>query len=109
GTKGVRDGRWRTGFLRVAASARAPILPVFIDGRNSTFFYALSFLARPLSTLWLVREMFKQAKRCVDVRIGEPISYRSYQGVQLPPQTKAKLLRRHLYRIGGDRPGLFPA
>lgn len=109
GAKGVRDGRWRTGFLRVAASARAPILPVFIDGRNSTFFYALSFLARPLSTLWLVREMFKQAKRCVDVRIGEPISYRSYQGVQLPPQTKAKLLRRHLYRIGGDRPGLFPA
>lgn len=109
GAKGIRDGRWRTGFLRVAASARAPVLPVFIDGRNSTFFYALSFLARPLSTLWLVREMFKQAKRCVDVRIGEPVSYRSYQGVRLPPHAKAKQFRRHLYRIGADRPGLFPA
>ncbi len=109
GAKGVRDGRWRTGFLRIAATARAPILPVFIDGRNSTFFYALSFLARPLSTLWLVREMFKQAKRCVDVRIGEPISYRCYQGLELAPAGKAKVFRRHLYRIGSDRPGLFPA
>jgi putative hemolysin len=108
GAKGIRDGRWRTGFLRVAASARAPILPVFIDGRNSTFFYALSFLARPLSTLWLVREMFKQAKRCVDVRIGQPVSHRCYRHIELPAEAKAKLFRRHLYRIGNDRPGLFP-
>jgi len=108
GPKGIRDGRWHTGFLRVAASARAPILPVFVDGRNSTFFYALSFLARPLSTLWLVREMFKQAKRCVDVRIGLPVSFQAYQRIELPPREKAKLFRRHLYRVGGDRPGLFP-
>lgn len=108
GAKGIRDGRWRTGFLRVAASAQAPILPVFIDGRNSTFFYALSFLARPLSTLWLVREMFKQARRCVDVRIGQPIDYRCHRRLELPAAAKAKLFRRHLYRIGSDRPGLFP-
>ena len=108
GPKGIRDGRWHTGFLRVAASARAPIVPVFIDGRNSTFFYALSFLARPLSTLWLVREMFKQAKRCVDVRIGQPVSFSSYQRIELPPREKAKLFRRHLYRVGSDRSGLFP-
>lgn len=107
GHKGIRDGRWQTGFLRIAASAQAPILPVFIDGRNSTFFYALSFLARPLSTLWLVREMFKQAKQCVDVRIGLPVGFQTYQRIGLPPREKAKLFRRHLYRIGNGRPGLF--
>jgi putative hemolysin len=78
-----------------------------VDGRNSAFFYALSFLARPISTLWLVREMFKQAKNCVDIRIGEPISPESYQrsGVSLPE--KAQLFRHHVYRIGKDRDGIF--
>lgn len=107
GAKGVRDGEWRTGFLRIAATAKAPILPIYVDGRNSAFFYALSFLARPLSTLWLVREMFKQAKRCIDVRIGQPIGYRGYQRVDVPLPEKAKLLRRHLYRIGSDRAPIF--
>lgn len=61
---GIRDGHWHSGFLRIATATRSPILPVYIDGRNSLFFYALSLFSRPLSTLWLVREMFKQASRC---------------------------------------------
>lgn len=107
GPKGVRDGNWQHGFLRIATSCQAPILPVHINGRNSVFFYALSFLAKPLSTLWLVREMFKQADRCVDIRIGEPISYNSYQAIDLPLREKTKLFKHHLYRIGNDRSGIF--
>lgn len=105
--KGIRDGKWNSGFLRIASATKAPVLPVFVDGRNSSFFYALSFLARPLSTLWLVREMFKQAKRCVDVRIGEAISYWAYQKIEVPLHEKAHLFKRHLYRIGNDRSGIF--
>lgn len=107
GVKGVRDCDWRSGFLRIATSTKAPILPIFVDGRNSALFYALSFMARPISTLWLVREMFKQAKNCVDIRIGEPISYDSYQQVQVPLREKVKLFQRHLYRIGKGKKGIF--
>jgi putative hemolysin len=107
GAKGVRDGKWRTGFLRMAIATNAPVLPVFVDGRNSAFFYALSFLARPLSTLWLVREMFKQAKNCVDIRIGEPISFDSHHRVNVSIKEKAQMFRRHLYRIGHDKSGVF--
>ncbi len=107
GTKGVRDGKWRSGFLRIATSCNAPVLPTFVDGRNSGFFYALSFLARPISTLWLVREMFKHAKNCVDIRIGEPVSPESYQRSGMPIGEKAQLFRRHVYRIGRDRDGIF--
>ena len=109
GARGVRDGKWNSGFLRIASAAKAPVLPVFVDGRNSTFFYALSFLARPLSTLWLVREMFKQAQRCVDVRIGEAISFSAYQKIDIPVKDKAQIFQRHLYRIGHNRPGVFTA
>lgn len=107
GAKGVRDGKWQTGFLRIAAACSAPVLPIFVDGRNSGFFYALSFLARPISTLWLVREMFKQAKNCVDIRIGQPVSFDNYQRVGVPIKEKAQLFRRHVYRIGHDKDGIF--
>lgn len=107
GAKGVRDGKWRTGFLRLANACNAPIVPVFIDGRNSAFFYALSFLAKPLSTLWLVREMFKQARNCVEIRIGQPVSCRGYQRLTMPLQEKSELFRRHVYRIGRNREGIL--
>lgn len=107
GTKGIRDGKWRPGFLRIAASCNAPVLPAFVDGRNSAFFYALSFLARPISTLWLVREMFKQARNCVDIRIGEPVSPESYQRSGVSLTERAQLFRSHVYRVGHDRDGIF--
>ncbi|MFA5494164.1 MAG: lysophospholipid acyltransferase family protein [Porticoccaceae bacterium] len=107
GAKGVRDGKWQSGFLRIASACNAPILPVFVDGRNSALFYVLSFLARPVSTLWLVREMFKHAKNCVDIRIGQPVAFDSYQRVAVSPREKAQLFRRHLYRIGQDKDGVF--
>ncbi|HMM68771.1 MAG TPA: 1-acyl-sn-glycerol-3-phosphate acyltransferase, partial [Dokdonella sp.] len=68
---GVRDGRWRHGFLRFADQAGAPVVPVRIEGRNSVLFYGVSAFFRPLGTSLLAREMFAREKRLV-IRIGEP-------------------------------------
>ena len=105
--QGIRDGDWRSGFLRMAINSKSPILPVFVDGRNSVLFYSVSLVAKPLSTLLLVREMFKQARNCVDIRVGELISYDSYQKINVSLKEKAKLFKRHLYRVGQNRTGLF--
>ena len=104
---GIRDGRWHSGFLRIATATRSAVLPIHIDGRNSMFFYALSFVSYPLSTLWLVREMFKQAHRSVHVSIGHPIPFSSYQQLQLPMKTRIKLFQKHLFRIGKQKDGIF--
>ncbi|WP_018295383.1 GNAT family N-acyltransferase [Mariprofundus ferrooxydans] len=104
---GIRDGSWNSGFLRIATATRAPILPVYIDGRNSMFFYALSLFSRPLSTLWLVREMFKQARRSVHISIGNPVPFDSYQRTHLPMKSCVKLFQRHLYRIGKQKEPVF--
>ena len=100
GPQGVRDGKWSSGFLRFAAQAQAPILPMFVDGRNSIFFYALSMLAKPISTLWLVREMFKQAKKHVDVRVGSLIYPEQIERLEVNPQARAKLVKKHVYKLG---------
>ena len=103
GAKGVRDGRWRHGFLRFASKTRAPILPMFVDARNSLFFYSLSLLAKPLSTLWLVREMFKHNNKNMRVRIGNAVNFDVYDKLPLDSKAKVNLFRRHVYKIGKNR------
>lgn len=106
GPQGVRDGQWQSGFLKMAASAKAPILPIFVAARNSVFFYSLSFLAKPLATLWLVREMFKQCHRTVDARIGHLIPFEHYDRVESKKIT-AQRLKRHVYGLARNRKPLF--
>jgi putative hemolysin len=103
GAKGVRDGRWRHGFLRFASKTRAPILPMFVDAKNSLFFYSLSLLAKPLSTLWLVREMFKHNNKNMRVRIGSAVNFDVYDKLPLDSKAKVNLFRRHVYKIGKNR------
>ncbi len=107
-TRGIRDRAWQSGVIRFSEKSRAPLVPVHINARNSIFFYALSLIALPLSTLWLVREMFKQTHNCAHLRIGKPIDSADIAKLTLPKKEKAKLLRKHLYRIGAGRKAILP-
>tara|TARA_R110000823_G_scaffold139607_6_gene269529 strand:- start:9906 stop:11651 length:1746 start_codon:yes stop_codon:yes gene_type:complete len=107
GPKGVKDGVWLSGFVRIARRARAPIQPVFVAGRNSVLFYSLSFLARPISTLWLVREMFRQSHNTVDARVGNPVTFEQYTALQVSADKLAALFRKHVYRLARDGRPVF--
>ncbi|MCH1929094.1 lysophospholipid acyltransferase family protein [Shewanella sp. A25] len=104
---GVRDTQWHSGFLRLAISCNAPLLPIYLDAKNSVAFYGASMIYKPLATLLLVKEMFKQAKRNMPVRIGELIPHEAVRGIDFPLKTKVKLLKNHLYRIGKNKKPLF--
>ena len=105
--KGVMDGKWRNGFLRFARKAKVPIVPMHIDGKNSLFFYALSLFAKPISTLWLIDEMFKQAKRDIRIRIGNPISFEDYQNVDVEDERLIRLFKKHIYTLPKKKPSLL--
>ncbi|MDX3774372.1 lysophospholipid acyltransferase family protein [Chromatiaceae bacterium AAb-1] len=104
---GIRDGKWHGGFLRFAVNAKAPILPIYIDGRNSALFYGASMLYKPLATMLLVQEMFKQQRKQIDMRIGELIPYDSFANLQLETQARIKLFKKHLYRLAKNKPVLL--
>lgn len=74
GARGVRDTRWRRGFMRFARRSGAPVLPIHVGARNSTLFYGISALCRPASTMLLAREMFAHRQRPVRLEIGTPIT-----------------------------------
>lgn len=97
--KGVRDGRWNPGFVRFAEKTAAAILPVQVRGRNSLWFYGLSMVNKPLSTLWLIREMFKQMRRGIDIRIGSPVAAEHFKQWPLTSRAQAGLWRKHVYRL----------
>ena len=96
---GVRDRQWSDGFLRLAAKAEAPIVPIYVHGRNSALFYLASLLAKPLSTCLLVDEMFKQRGKRIQIRIGERIPY------SRDSEQPAEAFRRHVYLIGQGKTG----
>lgn len=104
---GVRDLHWHSGFLKIAQACHAPLLPMFVDAKNSATFYGASMIYKPLASLLLVKEMFKQAKRTMPVRIGQLIPKEVVSGADFPLKTKVKLLKNHLYRIGKNRSPLF--
>lgn len=103
--RGVRDTRWRRGFLRFARACDAPVLPVRIQARNSALFYGASALFKPAGTVLLAREMFAQRARRLMLRIGHPR--------RIPAEADGdavlQAIRRDLYALGTRRERAPPA
>ncbi|MCW4149674.1 lysophospholipid acyltransferase family protein [Halomonas sp. 18H] len=107
GPAGVRDGKWLSGFLHAARRTNAPILPVHVNGRNSSWFYGLAYLHGPLGTLMLPSEMFRQRDRQVALRVGGLIPLARFDREDLTTAVRMKLLRKHVYRLGRGQKGVF--
>ena len=105
---GVRDGRWSDGFARLAQRGRTPVLPIHVAARNSAMFYGLSMLAKPLSTAMLPREAISPVSRRIGFSVGALVSTDELeQHAGGSTQRAAKLMRRHVYRVGRHRGLIF--
>jgi putative hemolysin len=102
---GIKDQKWSASYLKLAQKTNSPLLPVYINGRNSLLFYTSSIIYRPLSTIQLAHEMFKQQNRHVPIQIGQQIPIQELAKLPLSNKEKNKLVKRHLYRIAkGKKP-----
>ncbi|MDB4837018.1 lysophospholipid acyltransferase family protein [Marinomonas sp.] len=96
---GVKDQKWNQSYLKMAQKTNSPLLPVHIGGRNSMLFYTSSIVYRPLSTLQLANEMFRQRNRKIPMQVGQSIPIQEVAVLPLSDKEKSKLVKRHLYRI----------
>lgn len=79
----VVDLVWKKSFVTKAKQYQKDIVPVYINGRNSDFFYNLSYWRTKLGVkaniemLYLSDEFFRQRNQRVTIKIGEkiPISH----------------------------------
>ncbi len=103
---GIKDTYWKSGFVKIAQRTATPVLPIHIKARNSSIFYALSFLYKPMSALLLGHELMRSRKP-LEFKIGEIIPHTSFESTQLKHKQYARLFRKHLYRLGKGRTTLL--
>ena len=105
---GVRDGRWSDGFARLSLRRKVPVLPVHVAARNSTMFYGMSMLAKPLSTAMLPREAVASGSRRIGFSIGALVAASELEQRSGGSSAQAAMLmRRHVYRVGRHRGLIF--
>ncbi len=101
--KGIKDGTWKSGFIKIAEHNQTPISPIFIDSRNSATFYAASMIYKPLSTLMLIHEMYKQKHNVIEFIAGDLIEPGHWQQLGLKRKVLAKKFKKHLFGLSKKR------
>lgn len=80
---GIIDLEWKKTFVTKAIETKRDIIPVYITGRNSNFFYNLARFRKAIGLkfniemLYLPDEMYKQEGKHIDLIFGQPISWQS--------------------------------
>ncbi len=76
----VEDPAWKSSFLKKAYASQRQVVPVFVEGELSDFFYGVANWRRRLGLrfniemLWLPDEMFSQSGKHFRIAVGEPLS-----------------------------------
>ena len=105
--KGIRDGKWQNGFIKLAKKAHCPILPIHIKAKNSALFYGMSTLYKPLGTMLLVKEMFNKNDQEIRFKIGAPIPFNAIiQSGQTNKQLSQRF-RKHVLNLGKKKKPLL--
>ncbi len=103
-TKGkVQDLEWKKTFVTLARESDRLVVPVFIEGNLSNFFYRLSNFRKAIGIkaniemLYLSNEMFKQRGKKVCFTFGEAIDLKSF--VNLSDVEIAQKIKTRVYQL----------
>ncbi len=80
----IEDLEWKKTFIRKSRDYQRDVIPTYIEGSVSTFFYRLANLRSRLKIktniemLYLADEMFKQFGREIKIVFGKPIPHKTF-------------------------------
>lgn len=105
--EGVADLPWQKSFISKAVAHKKDVIPTYIDGKNSSFFYNLSNfrtklgLKANLEMFYLVDELFKQKGQTITIRFGKRISYQTFDKSKNMEEW-ASYVRGEVYAMAGQ-------
>jgi len=100
----IEDLEWKKSFISKAKKYEKDIVPVYIEGRNSNFFYNLARLRiflgikANIEMFYLADEMFAQRGKKITIHIGKPISYKYFDGSK-SERKWAEEVKRTVYNL----------
>lgn len=93
----ICDLEWQKNFVQRAREYQRNIVPIYFEGRNSKFFYALAYIRKKLhiklniEMLYLVDEMYGAHGKHFKVHVLPPIPYTALDNSRTPKQWAQKI------------------
>ncbi|MFB9084966.1 lysophospholipid acyltransferase family protein [Erwinia tracheiphila] len=106
---GLRESRWQEGFVRLAIKHKAALVPVFIKGRNSFWYYLTASIWRPLSNLMIFREIARHQGRRMCLKICPQVFLQQTEVDKKDYAATALMLQKHLFGVSRNKSELFPS
>ena len=110
----IEDLVWKKSFITKAIQYQKNIVPVFIDGNNSKFFYNLAYWRKKIGIkaniemFYLVDEMYKQRGKTLTFTFGEAISWETFSK-EKPAEYWSEKVKQHVYALkSGDKSKMLP-
>jgi putative hemolysin len=107
----IEDLEWKKTFITRARKHRKNVIPVYIDGANSDFFYNLALWRKRLGIkaniemLFLVNEVYKQKGKTITVIFGEEIPVETFDK-RFNDAQWATQIKQHVYEMGRQKKSL---
>jgi len=108
----IQDLEWKKSFVVKALQYKKPVIPCFIDGKNSSWFYNLSLWRRRLGIkaniemFYLGDEMFRQRDQTITIIFDKPVPNSRFDSSRPPIQWAAQM-KEHVYALGAGKKGPF--
>ena len=102
----ILDLEWKKSFITNSRKHNLPVIPVFIEGKNSAFFYNFSNFRKRIGIkaniemLYLADEMYRQKNKTITVIFGKPIPALFFE-TEYSDKNWAQLVKEHVYNLPG--------
>ncbi|MCL4549197.1 MAG: lysophospholipid acyltransferase family protein [Bacteroidetes bacterium] len=103
----IMDSKWRKGAVHFAKKHNSPILPIWIQAKNSVLFYTVSVLSKRISMLLFSYELFNKKNKSFRIKIGDPIPAKVFSSSFINETYQTKILRKHTERVGKNKKIIF--
>lgn len=101
----IVDLTWQKSFVSKAITHKRDIIPVYIEGRNSNFFYNVASVRNffriksNIEMFYLVNEVFKQKGKNIPIYFGKPISHEYLKSSKINHKFIAEKIKNHTYSL----------
>lgn len=100
----ITDLEWKRNFIKKAIQHKRDIIPVYITGKNSNFFYNLANFRKRMGIklniemLFLPKELFKSVSKEITIKFGQPVKWEELNN-GLKPQEWAQKIKELTYNL----------
>ncbi len=103
----IEDLEWKKTFISKAIKYKRAVIPVYINGNNSNFFYNLAHYRKMLNIksniemLFLPNEMFKQKNKTIEIVVGKAIPWQTFDKKHTFKEWAGRI-KKHVYLLKND-------